>query len=104
MPAPTDILTLAFPLLFTAVWQSDSYREERHTDMRTLIAGLVIALGIAEIAMSAPALYAERTDITPPTMGPEIRTDPNQRRGTELSGGAILGLGARPTIEKRVVR
>ena len=72
--------------------------------MRTLIAGLVIALGIAEIAMSATALYAERTDITPPTMGPEIRTDQNQRRGTELSGVAILGLGARPTSEKRVVR
>jgi hypothetical protein len=72
--------------------------------MRALIAGLLIALGIAEIAMSATVFYAERTDITPPTMGPEIRTDENQRRGTEPCGVAILGLGARPTIEKRVVR
>jgi len=38
--------------------------------MRALVSGLVIALGIAEIAMSATALYAERTDITRPTMGP----------------------------------
>ncbi len=72
--------------------------------MRAFIAGLVIALGIAEIAMSATALYAERTEITPPTMGSEVRTDQNQRRGTERSGVASLGLGARPTIEKRVVR
>jgi len=37
--------------------------------MRALVSGLVIALGIAEIAMSATALYAERTDITRPTKG-----------------------------------
>jgi len=71
--------------------------------MRALIAGLVIALGIAEIAMSATALYAERTDMTPPTMGAEVRTDPDQRPGTEPSGVAILGLGVRPTIEKSFV-
>jgi len=72
--------------------------------MRALIAGLVVALGIAETAMRATALYAERTDITPPTVGPEVHTDQDPRRGTELSGVTSLGLGARPTIEKRVVR
>ena len=71
--------------------------------MRALIA-LVIVLGIAEIAMSATALYPERTDIAPPAMGPEVHTDQDPRRGTELSGVASLGLGARPTIEKRGVR
>jgi len=38
--------------------------------MRALVSVLVIALWMAEIAMSATALYAERTDITRPTMGP----------------------------------
>jgi hypothetical protein len=75
MPAPTDISTLAFSLLSQQCCRKTSYGEERHITMRALIAGLVIALGIAEIAVSPTSLSAERTDITPPTMGPEILTD-----------------------------
>jgi len=47
-------------------------------NMRVLIAGLVIALGIAEIAMSTAALYRE--SITPSSLEPEVRPDQDQRR------------------------
>src|SRR6266508_610631 len=59
MPAPTDILTLAFPLLSQRI-AVRHLGEEHHIDMRVLIAGLVIALGIAEIAMSATARSTQR--------------------------------------------
>jgi len=61
--------------------RQEIHGEERHIDMRALTAGLVIVLGIVETAMSATALYAERPDVRPPTMGPEVRTDREQRRG-----------------------
>jgi hypothetical protein len=53
-------------------------------NMRPLIAGFVIALGIAEI-VHAPSLAGQTLDITPPTTGPEIRPDRDQRRGEQSS-------------------
>ena len=46
-------------------------------NMRPLIAGFVVA----EIVLNATSLVGQTLDIKPPTTGPEIRPDHNQRQG-----------------------
>jgi hypothetical protein len=60
-------------------------------NMRPLIAGFVLALGIAVIALHAASLAGQTLDIMPPITGPEIRPDHDQRRG-ETSSVARPGL------------
>lgn len=61
-------------------------------NIRALIAGFIIALGIIQIAPSTPSLYAQNLDIVPPATRPKIRADEGQRRGTEESHVASPGL------------
>jgi hypothetical protein len=49
--------------------------------MRPLIAGFVVG----EIVLSATSLVGQTLDIKPPTTGPEIRPDQNQRGGDRSS-------------------
>ena len=50
-------------------------------NMRPLIAGFVVA----EIVLNATSLFGQTLDIKPPTTGPEIRPDHDQRRGEKSS-------------------
>ena len=49
--------------------------------MRPLIAGFVVA----EVALNAASLVGQTLDLKPPTTGPEIRPDHDQRRGGKSS-------------------
>jgi hypothetical protein len=55
--------------------------------MRTLVAGFLVVLGIAQIAVSAGSLYAQQVDITEPPTGPEIRHPENQDKGRGKGAG-----------------
>ena len=50
-------------------------------NMRPLIAGFVVA----EIVLNATSLVGQTLDIKPPTTGPEIRPDHDQRRAGKSS-------------------
>jgi len=50
-------------------------------NMRPLIAGFVVA----EIVLNATSLVGQPLDIKPPTTGPEIRPDHDQRQGGKSS-------------------
>jgi hypothetical protein len=55
--------------------------------MRTLVAGFLVVLGIAQIAVSAGSLYAQEVDITAPPTRPEIRHPENQDKGRGKGAG-----------------
>src|SRR4029453_12471745 len=74
-----DISTLAFRLHSQLTARNP--REERHMNMRSLIAGFVVA----EIVLNATSLVGQTLDIKPPTTGPETRPDHDQRRGEKSS-------------------
>jgi hypothetical protein len=55
--------------------------------MRTLVAGFLVVLAIAQIAVSAGSLYAQQVDITAPPTRPEIQHPESQDKGRGRGAG-----------------